>query len=166
MGDVRRRDVLAYFGAGALATAVAPRLGRAAPGPGPAGETTESAGAAGEAPWWLIAPHAADSSLGTARIQQVNMHPEAMVVEMTSEGGRFRAELCRRDDEVGAPDPIARTRRYDLFLVNGGNGRTRTDEQAGRAVLALAEAVERNEMSREALPLWTMRERWGRTASR
>lgn len=118
----------------------------------------------GEAPWWLTAPYQVGSTVGGARLVSMTpVHDGVVTVELVQAGkGRFPIHICRRDESLQDTPPPARSLRYDFLLANGGKGDKPTSRAEGEAVLMIADAVRRNEMRREALPLVTMRERWRR----
>ena len=118
-------------------------------------------------PWALVAPLEAGAMLGTVRLIGLSGITGTATVDIefeTEEKARFCARLCRRDNAPGAPTPIARTRDYDLFLSNGGNGEKPTNEHHGVTVMALGAVVRQNEPALERLPLSTMRQRWQQLA--
>ncbi len=177
MAEFNRRDVLRILGLGTLAASVplslaAPRRaaarGRrpAAGGLGAAGPGTppeDAAPSAAQGPWWMLAPLVPGARVATSRLLQV--YPErtgAVTVELAAnDGHRFRVDICRRDPAADAPAPVARTRHYDLFLANGGQGDKRTSREEGLAVYGLAHLLRKNEAHRTA-SLLTLRERWAR----
>ncbi|GAB5549710.1 MAG: hypothetical protein RLO52_21570 [Sandaracinaceae bacterium] len=55
-------------------------------------------------------------------------------------GARFAAEVFRWD--ASDPEPIGRAEGLALYLVNGGDGQTATDEMAGLGVRALGRALD------------------------
>ena len=67
----------------------------------------------------------------------------AVVIELHDlEGQRARIHVCaRQGDGFG----LASTPRLDLLLMNGGNGRTTSNEHLGRVALGVAALVEQNE---------------------
>ncbi|MFK7989597.1 MAG: hypothetical protein AB8I08_26505 [Sandaracinaceae bacterium] len=71
------------------------------------------------------------------------------VVMSTIYGDRFALEVFR--DSANGPTPITRTRGLALFLVNGGDGGSPTDELFGLGVMALGAALE-NEATTASIP--------------
>ena len=72
--------------------------------------------------------------------------------------GRFQIDIMRRDDETRG---VASTQKLELFVANGGNGHTATDEDHAEAALAMAEVLARSE-SAAPRGLLTLRERHAR----
>ncbi len=118
--------------------------------------------------WPLLAPLQAGSPIGSAKLVGVgSIRKGAADVEFEdADHQRFSARICLRDNEHGAPTPIARTERYELFLANGGTGNTPTREDHGLTVMALASLLRKNEVDVEPLAVTTMRDRWRRMDSR
>lgn len=130
---------------GAEAGARAP----AGAGPGGAsGEPWENDAAASEAsaaPWALVAPLRAGAELaGAWRLAALGGVSAGSCVATLehAEGRAARVHLCRN---TGRPSGVVHTARYDLVVMNGGDGAQATDEGLARALVALAAAVERNE---------------------
>lgn len=99
----------------------------------------------GVVPWSLVAPlQVGDLLGGTWRLASVGtiIHG-AVVLELHDlETQRARIHVCARE---GASEGLASTGRLDLILMNGGNGKTASDEYLGRVVLGLAALIEQNE---------------------
>ena len=131
-----------------------------------AGEVHETGPAVeqGPAPWWLLAPFASGSAIGSCQVASMTGAEEGVIgVRLERRDGEdFDVYICRRDDSPGAPAPIASTEYYDFFLPNGGQGNTPTDEENGRVVLGIALLAERNEKSQAPMPLRTLRQYWRR----
>ena len=80
------------------------------------------------------------------------------IVLETSGGRRYQVDVLARDP--AGPDGVASTTRLSLFVSNGGDGRTDTDEEQGLGAMALAELLGLADRSGVALPaLLTMQER-------
>lgn len=62
------------------------------------------------------------------------------VVMVLPSGTRFQVDVLARDPE--GPAGIAETATLSLYLANGGDGATRTDEGQGLAVMALARRLD------------------------
>lgn len=65
----------------------------------------------------------------------------AIPVVLASAGHRFALEIFREDTTSAAHAPIARANGLALFLVNEGDGATRTVERFGLGVMALGRAL-------------------------
>lgn len=65
----------------------------------------------------------------------------AIPVVLASAGHRFALEIFRDDDATTGAAPIARANGLSLFLVNEGDGATRTVERFGLGVMALGRAL-------------------------
>jgi len=94
----------------------------------------------------LLHPLAAGSRLARWTIERVDAlkNGSVRVTVRGDEGPAFDVEILARDPSAVAR-PIAETDRHAFFVVNGGNGWTRTHEEQGIAAMALAEIVRRNE---------------------
>lgn len=126
---------------------------------------TEALRGSDGSPWWLISPYGVNSKVALSEIRHLQLSPSGAVFAflIASDGNPYRIDICRHDDAVTAPAPIARTSSYDLFVANEGDGQAATDREQGLAVLALADAIRGVEASAaRQLPLLTMRERWTR----
>jgi hypothetical protein len=71
------------------------------------------------------------------------------VAMQAADGSRFLVEIAGRS--AGGPRPVAETRRYALYLANGGDGNTATVEEHGLGVMALAAALRSREAAGPAL---------------
>ena len=129
-------------------------------------QATAPAAPIGDAPWWLVQPYRAGSTVAGARLVGMTpMHDGVVTLDLVQAGqGRFQIHICSRDAGLRDTPPPARSSRYDFLLANGGKGDKQTSQAQGEAVLALAQVVRRNEGQHEPLPLVTMRERWRRLA--
>ncbi|MBW2459212.1 MAG: hypothetical protein JRI68_32240 [Deltaproteobacteria bacterium] len=90
------------------------------------------------APWELVAPLVAGSTVGSgwqvAALSAVERG--AVVLTLAHRSGQHaQVHLCRRGSE---PRGIAHTADLDLVLMNGGDGKTPTGEGIGRAVKTVA----------------------------
>jgi hypothetical protein len=72
-----------------------------------------------------------------------------MVLE-TSSGRRYQVDVLARDPS--GPDGVATTARLSLFVANGGDGRTDTDEEQGLGAMALAELLRHSDRAAAPLP--------------
>jgi len=173
MSKINRRDALRLLGIGAVSAGAgslalaADRPARALSLRGTTGGLVASANvsrAGGAAASTLVAPFGVGGQVATSRITRIRPATTGAVsLDLRDPRGRpFRIEICRRDDHAGAPAPVRRTKDFDLFLANGGQGQKRTDRDQGLAVIAIAEALEHGPQGPAELGLLTMRERWTR----
>jgi hypothetical protein len=80
------------------------------------------------------------------------------IVLETSRGRRYQVDVLARDPS--GPDGVASTPRLSLFVSNGGDGRTDTDEEQGLGAMALADLLGAADRSGTDLPpLLTMEQR-------
>ena len=98
-----------------------------------------------DAPWWLFEPLKKGSYLANQWFL-TDLSPierGASVLTLSSKDGRqARIHLC---GHAGNPKGIASTKYLDLLLMDGGNGRTPSEEGLGRVVLSLAKRIEETE---------------------
>lgn len=143
-----RRDFLRLTVFGVAAAGLgAPRSATAA-SPASVGEATAPAA---EAPAWLVHPLAPgdEVGLGWRLFRVAPAVAGAVTVHLVHDDGRAaRVDLCLRD---GAPRGPAHTEYVDFIVMDGGDGRARTDESLGRAVRRLAALVAENEQRDLAL---------------
>jgi hypothetical protein len=65
------------------------------------------------------------------------------VLTLQNERGRtHRVHVCRND---GAPQGLVHTKRYDLIVMNGGEGDLPTDENLAQAIATVARVMAANE---------------------
>ena len=174
MSALNRREVLQFMGVGAAAVGsgaalLCPQKAEAALRlESPDEEVTPDASSE-RAAWALMAPFTAGSAIAGMRLVGVSGVTATGTVNVRFEkpdASRFTVRICRHDLSPNAPTPVARTKRYELFLANGGKGRKRTDEAEGVTAMCLANVVVRNELATAPLAVGTMRERWRRLAKR
>lgn len=85
-------------------------------------------------------------------------HGGVPVVLETSSGRRYQVDVLARDP--GGPDGVGTTERLSLFVANGGDGRTDTDEEQGLGAMALAELLRSGDRPEAPLPaLMTLAQR-------
>jgi hypothetical protein len=85
-------------------------------------------------------------------------HGGVPVVLETSSGRRYQVDVLARDPS--GPDGVATTPRLSLFVSNGGDGRTDTDEEQGLGAMALAELLRAGDQHGTQLPaLLTLEQR-------
>lgn len=144
--NVTRRLFVGVVGGSAF---VAPGLASAL-----AGQTSEADAQNGLPPTpeniaKLLAPLAPGKKL--ARWTIVSVEPmssgSVRLRAHTADEHEFVLEILARDTSALAQRPPAETERYAVFVSNGGNGWTPTNEEPGLAAMALAEIIKRNEQS-------------------
>ncbi len=102
-----------------------------------------------------------------ARLKELRAEHGTVVAEMErSDGHPFKVQICRRDNGFGAPEPIARTQAYDIFLANKGRGNKRTHEEEGLTIYALARQISVYEKRNPVMSLDTKRQWWKREHGR
>lgn len=96
-------------------------------------------------PWELLQPLAPGAALGAgwtlAGLSPVN-DGSCIVTLQSARGRSHRVHVCRND---GRPQGIVYTDRFDLVVMNGGQGDLPTDERLAQAVGALAHVLAANE---------------------
>ena len=109
--------------------------------------------AAGEAsappPWELLQPLALGSVVAHGwRVAELNgVADGSCVLTLRNQRGRTqRIHLCRND---GSPQGLVYTGRFDLLVMNGGQGDLPTDEGLARAVAEVAHVLAANEGDRQ-----------------
>jgi hypothetical protein len=145
-----RRDLLRSLGLGAAA------VGAGFARPASAAERSADlrafarAGDGRGAPWWLIHPVRAGSSIGKGwhLIDLGRVEKGASVLTLRHRDGREVAvHLCARR---GAPRGLAHSALFDLVSMDGRNADAPTPEDLGRALMGLARRVQRNELGLES----------------
>lgn len=137
-----RRDALKQIGAAAVATSALAQTSSAS-----AALASSTVAPPAAPPWALLAPLAEGSELGGWSLGELMPVRDGATVLVLHRGAEeARVHLCARR---GEPAGLAHTDRFDLLLMNGGSGSTRSREDLGRVVLTLAERVSAN--SDEAL---------------
>jgi len=136
---------------GAMATRAQAALSEAeAPSAAPVAEmpprvTDAAAHEASAAPWALVAPLSAGATLhGEWQLTALSGASAGSCVATLRDGAgrQARIHLCRN---TGQPSGVVHTERFDLVVMNGGDGAQATEEGLAQAVAALAHAVARNE---------------------
>lgn len=135
-----RRDLLKTAGLGAAALALTGVSQRES-------ITALAKGRDASAPWWLMAPLSAGSSIGggwsLAALSPIQAG--ASILTLTHrEGRQARVHLCARR---AAPRGVAHTELLDLLLMDGRQGSGATEEGLGRALRSLAGRIRRNELA-------------------
>ena len=111
----------------------------------PARVTDAAAQELSAAPWALVAPLSAGATLhGEWQLVALSGASAGSCVATLRDGAgrQARIHLCRN---TGQPSGVVHTERFDLVVMNGGDGAQATEEGLAQAVAALAHAVARNE---------------------
>lgn len=152
-----RRDVLRKIG---VALAAGSALGAApagadgppadaSPGDGPVGGP--SGASATSAPEALLLPYVVGSEIGGWTVAALSgVAAGAVAIDLACRDGRARVHLCARGEPSRG---IASTSRFDLVLMNGGDGATPSREDVARVVRVLAARIDSNtEAALQLLP--------------
>ena len=132
-----RRDALKKLGAAAVASSAIASATSAS-----ASVTTPALSAAAAPPWRLFAPLGPGSELGGWTLRSLGSVADgAVVLGLEADGAVANVHLCARN---GAPVGLASTEKFDLLLMNRGDGSTPSHEGLGRVVLTLARHVGAN----------------------
>lgn len=118
--SVSRRDFLALVGASLAGAAAFAVVGRTASASAP----STSGG------HWFV-----------RQVGAVSKGAVPITLEHSATGETLKVEACRRG---GAQHAVASSRKFDLLLVNNGEGRAQTPREHVAAVRALAEHLDRN----------------------
>lgn len=148
----KRREVLGAIGA-AVATGL---VGRRAEG---------AAGVVGAPTLPILTDLAPGTALGPCRLARVMPIERGgvPVVLVDPRGREVVVEVHRHDDRAAAPSPLARAGSLAVYLRNGGDGATRTDESHGLGAMALAQRLVARERAGARVPkLASILERWQR----
>jgi hypothetical protein len=100
---------------------------------------------AAAAPWKLLRPLAVGAAVapGWHLAGFTGVVDGSCVLTLQNERGRaHRVHVCRND---GAPQGLAHTKRFDLIVMNGGEGDLPTDENLAQAIAAVARVMAANE---------------------
>lgn len=107
------------------------------------------------APWELVHPLAAGALVANGwRVAELTgVVDGSCVLTLQNERGRsHRVHLCRND---GRPQGLVFTKRFDLVVMNGGEGDLPTDESFAQAVAEVAHVLAANETQRRVEPVVT-----------
>ncbi len=108
----------------------------------------------------LLTPLQIGSRVASSTLQRIKAYPHYLSLEMkTDRGEDFKVDICGRDNGPGAPRPVTRTERYDLFVANGGNGDKWTSREHGLAAYTVADVLAGNEKRAGQAKLRTLRHR-------
>lgn len=135
-----RRDLLKTVGLGAAALALTGVSQRES-------ITAFAKGTDAGAPWWLMAPLSAGSSIGGgwSLAELAPVQAGASILTLAHRDGRqARVHLCARR---AAPRGVAHTALLDLLIMDGSQGNGATEEGLGRALRSLAGRIRRNELA-------------------
>lgn len=101
---------------------------------------------AADAPWELIRPMKAGDEVASgwrlAAFRGLADDGSFVVTLENAKGRKHRVHICRND---GRPEGLVHTKKFDLIVMNGGQGDLPTDEGLARAVARLGRTVARNE---------------------
>jgi hypothetical protein len=121
----------------------------------PHAATQASAPPSAPPPWELLRPLALGSVVARDwRVADLSgVADGSCVLTLRNERGRAqRIHLCGND---GSPQGLVYTQRFDLLVMNGGQGDLPTDEGLAQAVAAVAHVLAANEGDRQHEPLVT-----------
>lgn len=94
------------------------------------------------APWPLLAPHGPGDRIGDWTLADLGpVRDGAALLELAGHGATARIHLCANR---GRPCGLASTDRFDLVLMNFGDGNTPSREDLARALAVLAARIEAN----------------------
>jgi hypothetical protein len=140
-----RRDALkkmaAVVAAGSAAAAATPALASPprlhVPEDSPEESTQHRSG-----PWPLLAPYTAGDRVGGWTLAHLGpVVNGAALLELARDDLRARVHLCANG---GHPCGLSSTDRFDLVLMNFGDGNTDSPEDLARALAVLAASIEAN----------------------
>lgn len=157
--QVSRRFVVTALGGG---VAIAPLVARAAvskvAGPGAPAEPSneEVLPTVGEL---LIAPLKVGSEIAGCRVEKIGEVSQGAVGLVLSDrsGQLFGIEVCARDAE--APRSPAETAKFQLYVVNEGDGSVPTIEEHGLAAMNIALVIRKNESAIDTSEFLSFRKR-------
>lgn len=178
MTQLSRRDVLALMTVGLAGAAMLSPLALAGVGRKAAKERGDSNRNADgsdqpaaeaqdkeQAFWRLVAPLQRGDYLSGFAVASAKWNSGSMLVQLQgSDGAAYQVSIFARDEGREGPSPIARTARHELYLINGGNGCTRTNENVGLAVMALGNVLSEGENRADSVATMTIREHWSTRA--
>lgn len=94
------------------------------------------------APWPLLAPYGPGHTIGQwTLVDLAPVDKGATVIELAQGDLAARVHVCANG---GHPCGLASTDRFDLVLMNFGDGRTPSPEQLARALAVIASRLEAN----------------------
>lgn len=160
---VSRRFVVTALGSG---VAIAPLVARAAVSEVTTSVASEDASqqeppTVGE---FLVAPLKVGSQIAGCQVETIGDLVQGAVGLVLSDGSgqTFAIEVCARNAE--APRSPAETAKFQLYVVNEGDGSVPTIEEHGLAAMNLALVIRKNEREIDTSEFLTFRERLDRYA--
>ena len=105
----------------------------------------------GPAPWDVFSPLQEGSELALGwKIKALSpiQLGGAVLTLIHKRGFEAQVHLCKNN---GEPRGITHTSHFDIFVMNGGDGDTVSEEELGRVVLTLGEVIRQNESKRPEL---------------
>ena len=141
-----RRDLLKTLGAGALGAATLTATGLASKRAKADTLRAFASGSRSGAPWCLLAPLQAGSSVGKGwKVESLrSVSNGAAILSLTHKTeGTARIHLCMRQ---GKATGLAHSHLLDLVLMDGGNGAKPTHESLGRVASGIAKRIAKNEL--------------------
>ncbi len=110
----------------------------------------------------LVSPLAAGSSVASATVESiaVDAWDRGVISVQDGRGRAWAVEVCRRAGDDANVRPVAVTEHYSLFIRNGANGSTPTEQQIGRVVAVLRDRIRANEGSQASVELPTRKQLW------
>jgi hypothetical protein len=115
-------------------------------------DTGEQATQQAPAPWELLSPLAAGSTVsnGWTASELTGIVDGSCVLTLKNQRGReHRIHVCRND---GSPEGLVYTNRFDLLVMNGGRGDLPTEEGFAQAVAEVAHVLAKNETAGHVEP--------------
>lgn len=103
----------------------------------------------GPPPWELVHPLMPGAALGHGwRLAELSpvVHGGCVLTLQNERGREYRVHLCRNN---GDPQGLVYTNRFDLIVMNGGQGDLPTEEGLAQAVAMVAHVLAANEHRRE-----------------
>lgn len=106
-----------------------------------------------EPPWAVLSPleAGAEVAAGWRVAELAGVADGSFVLTLeNARGRRQRVHVCRHE---GAPQGIVHTRKFDLVMMNGGDGETPTEESLARALVGVGQVIARNELDEAHRPV-------------
>ena len=105
----------------------------------------------GPAPWDIFSPLQEGSELALGwsikSLSPIQLGGSVLTL-VHKRGFEAQVHLCKNN---GEPRGITHTTHFDIFVMNGGDGDRVSEEELGRVVLTLGEAIRQNESKRPEL---------------
>lgn len=161
--QISRRFVITALGSG---IALAPVMARAAvskvSGEPASGESGREAIALEAS---LITPLTVGSKVAGCTLVKIGALAQGAIglVLTDRSGQQFGVEICARDE--GSPRSPAETAKFQLYVVNEGDGSLPTVEEHGIAAMTIASVIRKNEAAVETSSFLTLEERLARHGS-